>query len=282
MKQPSDIPLLLLEGSPLERGRTHGETFRSEIRDLIAVWRSRLQKYTGMDPDHYLAAFLAGTDFQVAAERWTPGLLAEVQGIADGAGLDFQTMFAHQLADEEWWYRKKGFSTSMPPANRCSAVGISAGVGHSSLLAQTLDLPNYYSGYLAVLHIKYSDSDLEMLVVTQVGVVASNGLNNYSVSVCVNTLSQLDPAPDGLPVDFVVRGVLEQTTLADAAAFLGRVKHASGQNYLIGGPDAVLDYECSANQVREFSPYPGVTRVCHTNHPVMNDTATASQLTRLG
>ena len=53
--------------------------------------------------------------------------------------------------------------------------------------------------------------------------------------------------------------------------FLHRVKHASGQNYVVGGPAQVYSFECSANKVSRFQPpgRPGV--VWHTNHPLASD-----------
>ena len=32
-----------------------------------------------------------------------------------------------------------------------------------------------------------------------------------------------------------------------------------------------MAYECSANQVAQYIPWPGATRVYHTNHPLAND-----------
>ena len=42
----------------------------------------------------------------------------------------------------------------------------------------------------------------------------------------------------GLPVAFVMRGVLERTSVNAAAAFLEDVPHASGQHYALADPDA--------------------------------------------
>lgn len=272
MSAVSGIRLLVLEGSARERGRAHGEALKSEILEYIGGWKMRLQELVGMDADEYLEQFLQDTDFLSAAERWTSDLLEEVRGIAQGASVDFETMFAHQLGDEEWWYRRERmFGLSSQGAGECSALGVFGQEGSPPLLAQTLDLPDYYDGHMVLLHISYPESDLESLVLTPVGIVASNGLNNHAIGVCVNTLFQLDHAPYGLPVDFVVRGILAQLTLGDAAAFVRRVKHASGQNYVIGGSEEILDFECSANRVSQFVPDAGAGRICHTNHPLAND-----------
>jgi hypothetical protein len=82
---------------------------------------------------------------------------------------------------------------------------------------------------------------------------------------------QLANCRDGLPVACIVRGVLSQSSEADAVAFLKRVKHASGQNYVMGGPDKAYSFECSANKVSEFRPAGREDVVWHTNHPLAND-----------
>ncbi|MFY9343346.1 MAG: hypothetical protein WAT39_12695 [Planctomycetota bacterium] len=87
----------------------------------------------------------------------------------------------------------------------------------------------------------------------------------------VNTLLQLRPCRDGLPVAFVVRGLLAQPDQAAALAFLQRSKHASGRNYTVGGPDTAPGFECSAGKVVQYVPYPGAKFTWHTNHPLVND-----------
>jgi hypothetical protein len=96
-------------------------------------------------------------------------------------------------------------------------------------------------------------------------------MNNAPFGICCNTVMQLNYAKNGLPEDFIVRGALAQPSFADALAFMRRVNHASGQNYVIGGAEQVLSLECSANKIVEFTPYPGANRVYHTNHPIVND-----------
>ena len=75
----------------------------------------------------------------------------------------------------------------------------------------------------------------------------------------------------GLPVGFIHRGVLSQTSYGDAIRFVQDIKHASGQNYIIGGTEEVSSWECSANKVVRFWPYEGATRLYHNNHPLAND-----------
>ena len=81
------MDLLILEGSPRERGRIHGEALRPLILDHIGHWKEVLGQTTGDSPDTYIRQFLDETDMLTPAERWTPELLEEVRGIAEGSGV---------------------------------------------------------------------------------------------------------------------------------------------------------------------------------------------------
>jgi isopenicillin-N N-acyltransferase like protein len=252
--------VVALTGSPRDRGRVHGEELRGEIAANMDRWRAALARDVG-DPNAYVERFLAETEHRAAIERDTPGLLDEVHGLAEGAGIPFAECFAYQLMDEEWRYRT---DVAM---NRCSGIGVFRERDGAALLAQNMDLPSHYDGSQVLLRI--DDGDIEALVFSAAGMLALDGLNAHGIGICCNTLAQLRTSTTGLPVAFVVRGVLASTSHDDALRFVRGVKHASGQNYLVGGPERVVSLECSADSVHEFAPHP--TRVLHTNHPLVND-----------
>src|SRR5262249_15990226 len=95
-------------------------------------------------------------------------------------------------------------------------------------------------------------------------------MNNRSIGVCSNTLAGLRCSQDGLPVACVIRGILEQRTEADAFAFVERVKHATGQNYMIGGPEHAVSFECSANKVVRYKPAGQENALGQRNHRLAN------------
>ena len=276
MERPSDIRVLVLEGTHRERGQTHGKALKSQINENIETWKSHLQNVTGTNPDKYIEQFMKETKLVAAAKKWTPHLLEEVKGIGEGAGVDFNTIFVWQCADEEWWYRP------YPPVKQepsgCSSLGCSKIGNNSAVVAQNMDTPNYYDGYQVLLHIKHNES-FESLVFTVAGVIGLNGMNNAPLGICCNTLLDLNHAADGLPVAFVVRSVLEQPNVDKAAEFIQKIKHASGQNYIIGDAEKAVDFECSANKVCQYAPCGGVDRVYHTNHALINADKTASVIT---
>ena len=261
---------LRLEGRARERGRVQGEALRSTIVEGIARWKDALGRATRLQPDDYLERLLAATDFLPAVERWTPDLLDEVRGIGEGAGIPFRDIFAYQLMDEEWLFRTALLRKETGRAiEHCSMIGVFK-EGEAPILAQNMDLPKYYDGTQTLLHLMEGDGDtaVESLVFTAAGLIGTLGLNSRAVGVCVNTLSQLDHAPYGLPVAFITRRLIASPAQQDALDFVRMVDHASGQNYAIGGPETIVDVECSAHGAVQFAPHP--TRVYHTNHPLVN------------
>jgi predicted choloylglycine hydrolase len=106
-----------------------------------------------------------------------------------------------------------------------------------------------------------------MMVLSYAGGIGLNGINNRGLGVCVNTLLQLNPCREGLPVACVMRAALESVDATEAVDKLRCVRHAAGQNYLIGDRTVVRDLECSANQTVELSAA-GIQ--VHTNHPLAN------------
>ena len=260
----SELRVITLEGSPYNRGLVHGRTLKAEINDLVRLWKADLEQEYKMKADAFVAKFLKQTDFTKAIKKWTPELLEEVRGIADGSGVDFDTIYAFQLVDEMW---ANGEAIA---AEHCTSIGVNKRGDNPALVAQNMDIPLFYHGYQTLLHVKHS-SGLESFVLTAPGLIALNGLNNNAVAINCNTLTQLRPAREGLPVAFVVRGVLERRSLEEAEQFIRNINHASGQNYIIGGAEKAKSLECSAGKVTEYRPYPGADRTYHTNHPLAND-----------
>jgi len=263
--RPKELRVLELTGTPYEIGRAHGQALKPEIRELVGRWQADIEKSFGMPAPVYIEKLLAASDFQPAIERWTPGLLDEVRGIADGAGLDFPTVYAYQLIDENW---------VLGPdlaASKCTSFAARKKGGRPAVVAQTLDLPVFYNDYPTVLRIRGGRGEPDALVFTVPGVIAANGLNDRSVAICVNAVTQLAYSAKGLPVDFVVRGILRQKTYEEAVRFLKEIQPAAPQNYIIGGPERAASWERSADRLAEFVPFDGAEFTYHTNHPLVNE-----------
>jgi len=281
MMQMTPLPVVTLAGNGRERGRAHGEALRPLIKTHVGRWLEWLGVNTGEDPRAYVAALVAETNFRPAIERWTPGLLDEVRGLAEGAGIEEALIYALQLPDEEWWFRLDrqlaAGARLGPVGEACSSLGVPPAGGHAALTAQNMDMPDYMDGLQVVLRLQPGEGAPEALVFTVAGLIALNGVNRAGVGDCCNALTELAHAADGLPVACVHRGQLAQPSLAAAEAFVRGVRHASGQSYLLGGPERVAAYECSAHAVVEVPIETGQLNFCHTNHALANHDAQLSQ-----
>ena len=254
-----DLPVVNCSGSAHERGVQHGESLRAEIAAGLGRWGDSIASAHGVDPASYIAGFVQGTEFLPAIRRWTPDLLDEVEGIARGANQPWEWIYAFNLLDEAWtWAREH---PSLPPG--CTAVGY-APDGGTPLLAQTMDIDSFHDGAQAVLRIE-RDREPDLIVFTYAGMIGLTGCNAAGVAVVVNNLDVLPTSRDGLPVAFVIRGILNRTTLAGAVDFVRDVSHATGQHYGIAAPEGLASAEAWATgtALRE----PG-SCLLHTNHPL--------------
>lgn len=287
----SEIPIIELSGTPRERGRLYGETAKPMIAQVVEAWREDLGNFNlgnsnvkRQNPDVYLKAFFSQTHYLSSIEKWTPDLLEEVKGIAEGSGQDFKTTLGLQLMDEEWIFGLRRCLDK--PTTKCTAFGVPNQANGISYAGQNMDISRWVEGKQVLLRIMPHQSaggngeTPEALVFTTAGNIGLNGLNASALGITCNTLAQLNYLIDGLPVSFIVRSVLERRSIEDAEQFLKTIKHASGQNYILSAPGDMRCFESSATSIVRYAPEAYQGRVFHSNHPLVNpDKSDVSHLT---
>jgi hypothetical protein len=131
-----------------------------------------------------------------------------------------------------------------------------------------MDIPNIHDGTQVVLRIEPETSPAA-LVFTRAGMIGLTGCNEDGLAVVVNNLDMLPASRTGLPVAFVLRGILERRTLSDAVDFVSQVAHATGQHYGIAAPEGLASVEGWATGVAVNAE--SGTRLLHANHPLYTD-----------
>jgi hypothetical protein len=264
----SNLPVITIVGTSYERGIQHGQKLKKEIEEVYSKWKKNITNTLNKDADSLLNAFLNSTNFEPSIKKWTPELLEEVRGISDGSGQKYNDVFAFQLLDEFMVFVD---SINNSKRQNCSCIGVSSTTTHPAYTAQNMDLENYMNGYQVLLHIKKSTDVPEQYLLTCAGLIVTTGMNEYGISVNANTLMELKSSPDGLPVAYFIRGILNKQKREEVFSFLNSIKLASGQNYVIGIQDSIYDFETSATQITRFYPnkeQKGI--VFHTNHSLFN------------
>ena len=271
--EPFNMHCIEINGTPRERGLSHGQQMRTQINAIIDYGRESLQKAGGPPLEAIGAAFIQSTAHLQAARKWTPELVEELEGIAEGSGVDFGVLWASQCQDESYWFStgQLGQFPPRPNPDRCSSLGVPALDGRPTLLAQNLDTPTLYNGYQTLLHIHYPGTNRQAYVVTEPGLVGICGLNSSPLGVCQNTLAlKLNYDPGGVPAMLVARHLIDHPDLDSAWNFLHEVPHASGINYMLADETSVEDYECSPGGAVWYQHGKEGSRVAHTNHPLVS------------
>jgi len=251
-------------GEPREQGRAHGAALRPQVHAHLAAWLGSLERAGLGDPQGYVRDMLRETDFVAAIRQFAPDLLEETHGIAEGAGADPELVYALQLLDEEWAYRRRRAAAGQ--REKCSSFAIVGPERGPTYIGQNMDLAPYTDGHQALLRVKSGGSP-GALVFSTVGMIGLMGVNDAGIGVCVNSLPQLASAPEGVPVAFVLRRLLQSRSLAQASDLVMRLPHATNQHYVIAAAGAARSFEASASGVTEYFP-PDPSRILHTNHPL--------------
>ncbi len=263
----SNLPILHLNGTPYENGFQHGKIMKNRISELVGLWKKDLEVKYQISADKFITTFLDSTDYIPAIKKWTPDLLEEIKGISDGSGIDFNTIFAFQLIDEIWTNARLIY---IP--HHCTSVGINnyKKDGSPNYIAQNIDITPFYHGFEILLDIKDKNTDSRKLVTTFAGYIGANGLNKY-IGITENTLSDLKSSNNGLPVCCIARGVLEKTSFEEAVNFIKTIKHASGQNYIVGSKQDIISLECASDLVTQYWPDSTKDYTFHANRPLTNN-----------
>ncbi len=263
------IEPLDVKGEPRARGRAIGAALGPRIRAHLTDWLGSLP--AGGDGRGYIADMLRTTDFRTALRQHAPDLLEECEGIAEGAGEPADLVFALQLLDEEWAWR---LTRPQPAAKleKCSSLAIVPGAGGPTWIGQNMDLGAYTEGHQVLLRIAGHGRAPGALVFSVAGMIGLMGVNAAGVGVCVNSIPQLPSAPEGVPVAFVLRRLLQARSLAEAAEVVLAIPHATNQHYVIAEAGAARSFEAGAMGVTEHRPQ-DPTRVLHTNHPLSDAVA---------
>lgn len=252
-------------GSGYALGLQHGKALKEDIANIVSAWKANTSKGLEKDADIVIQEFFEYANFKPAIQKYTPELWDEVRGIADGSGQPFEDIYVLNLLDEFWVW------VNQLKNHHCSGMGVPAMGETPGFIAQNMDLENYTDGFQVLIHLDKSESRPAQLILTHAGLIALNGMNSEGIGICVNTIMQLKASNEGLPVAFVVRNIINSTHKEELLDFIQHVKHASGQNYLMGIDGEIFDFEASSNKVVRFNPENENGTVYHTNHPVVND-----------
>jgi isopenicillin-N N-acyltransferase-like protein len=254
------IPLLRVAGGHREVGRAVGAATAPVLRDAVA-FDAAIPGGRSREEQLALAA-----RYRDATRAATPWLVEEIDGAAEGAGVDPVALFAASV-EEIWTVRPSQAGTAEPVPGRCSDLVIGP--------------PFTADGHLWVAHNNDLGEESEPQVVAVewrvpgepvvfslgIGPWISVGWNDAGLSLTGNELSPNDERV-GVPRLLMVREQLTATILDEAVAMALRSDRASSYNTVFAHRDGrSANVEGSGGDAVVRRVGPGET-LAHTNHYV--------------
>jgi isopenicillin-N N-acyltransferase like protein len=270
------FPLIEVSGPARERGQQHGHQAKARIERSIATY-ARLFAYCGID---WQGAQRVGAGYGDVIGDLDPALLAEIEGIASGAGRHVDEILAlnarteilpPNYPGEPHPDRRKiaaaNAQQGVPDWGECTAVAVkpAQSTTGTTLLAQNWDWLGAQRAALVLLRVRNAGG-ASCLTLTEAGMLAKIGLNSRGFGVCLNILRSTDDGSHpGVPVHVLLRALLERDSVADAVAFSSKLAFGASSNVLCAdasGDTAAL--ECSPRGLEVVRGADAA--LCHTNH----------------
>jgi hypothetical protein len=247
-------PVLVLQGEPRDLGRQQGVAVRSQIHANVAVLLGDFR--TGAKSAQMGKIGAWQTRLRTFCFDHWPWLQEEIQGIAEGAGIDVE--LAELLSFRAWQYE-------VYHAGACSSFAL-PGAGGRILTGGTLDDPRFLYTIAQV----SPTTGLRYLSFPIAGTVwANRGMNEAGLAlgisslICPGVTFDLDQL---VPVDLVFRDMLQFcSTVAEVEARCQKFKFFCN----LIAVDATGAVFSSSNYCGAYTSHPiEHGQACLTNHPV--------------
>jgi isopenicillin-N N-acyltransferase-like protein len=253
-----------LEGTSYEMGYQHGAADPERVRDNIRKFNA-----SGRFSDK-LGFHQGVIEGEKRLQKWHPGLIEEMRGIADGAGLAYQDILIHNL------YSFLGsFTTAYASREGCSCAGF-AKTPYGPLVGKNNDAGGGIETHL--LAKCYPQDKASFIHITYIGMVGSvAGMNQHGFTLGGASVPAGTPgdATDCLFMFWVIRKWLEEcSTVAEAVESARHIRITSSCSHLIAD---LTDSKDSFVHMEYFQPnyvfirYPEDNRLFFTNHPVTEE-----------
>jgi len=249
-------------GSHRDIGRRIGEAARELIADGLAHCEEHHEAMGG--PPFAVARRLA-IEYLSAARAALPGVVDELEGMAEGAGVPLDALLVPNLGEEFTCNDDPGAeaTTSAPRsahAGHCTSVALHSDgrvlMGHNE---------DWFAGEIErnVLLRITTDDGTRILAMTSACLLPPSGINSHGIATSGNTVYANDHR-SGVPNNLLRRHMLEARSLADARERALLAGRARGSNHLVAHASGELwDIETSSSHDALLT---STDRLIHTNH----------------
>jgi len=247
----SVFPRILCEGAAKDRGYAQGRAAKEAIQDNIETYRRVFLSGHGLDWQTALARVRSVIS---PLEEFDPDLYEELQGLAEGAGVDFLEILALNAR-----------STITYSQEECTSLAFIGGIKNQqeTVLGQNWD--NMRRLKAVVLHVK-EEGKPEILTLTEAGTLAKIGFNSAGIGLCVNGLSVAGhPVSHSVPIFVLIRKALQAMSLSEAMEVITKNPMDAPHNFKLASQQGgAFDVESLYEDLDIIAPTGPF--LVHTNH----------------
>ena len=218
------FPVVEMIGKPHRMGLAHGRVLARQIKANYAVYMDMIMANINKTEAEVIDL---AKPFRPFIEEVAPELIEEMEGLAEGAGMEFDQILVLNARTE------LGYSDQLAAAE-CSSLALAPSRTENgrTLLAQNWDWLPAMKDRVALLRLT-PDNGPRALIFCEAGQVSKIGLNEYGLGQLMNLL--MSPgAKYGVPIHILSRLILETDSVAAAIELVQKTTRASSTNFLIG------------------------------------------------
>lgn len=275
MREIDGIPVVISRGNPYEIGYQHGKAFPERVQKSYECnLSSCLDTKNVTTKEIYKIA--AG--YIKPVEKYNKDYIEEIQGIADGAGMKFEDIMVlnsrTELQKISCNHKNKGGNFlsfhEKEIGEACTSIVVTGErtVDGATYVGQNWDNYSWAKDCLIYHLIEQKNGKPSIAYCGEAGIICRSGINSAGLGDCVNSLTTDAPVNfEGVPLQFLLRGVLDADNLGEAIDAVNGGKNAAVNNILIAqknneAADVEMDTDCCGIL------YPQDYILTHANHYV--------------
>lgn len=275
------IPLISVQGTPADMGTEYGSRAAGLVAGNLDDYLRRFRDQLGLD---LAGVERTGSGYRRLTAEYNPRVAAMLDGVADGAGISREQIFALNARTEILY---GAGSPETGADDGCTSIAVlprHTATGHT-LLGQNWDWHPEQRAF-SLLLLTRDERDFAVLTLAEAGMLAKSGVNSAGLGVCANLLvCDRDGTPGGVPYHVLLRGALESDAMATALRAICPAPRSASGNFLIAdaGGEAI-DLETYPGDFGYLVPENGL--LAHSNHfltpvPVRDERRAMSALSLL-
>ncbi|TDZ33070.1 Acyl-coenzyme A:6-aminopenicillanic-acid-acyltransferase 40 kDa form [Colletotrichum spinosum] len=266
---------ITVTGNHREIGLAVGRQAAAQVAGSLAFYHGFFKSVTGLE---WPAIREQALEFVPHLKANFPRYYEEIEGIAEGAGVDVLDIVALNIRSEIAFGLFEANSGSQATAtipedavDGCTALGWRT-PGGATFLSQNWDWKVNQKPNLIVLRAKPEGVPGVTLpafqMITEAGIIGKIGFNEHGVGCLLNGIRARGINPKGIPTHFALRTILESKSTREALDQIGSIGLAGSSHILLGDENGPVGLECTSVGLKEL-PADHHGRVVHANNMVL-------------